>query len=62
MDTATIYANYNCTLFKIATYSLPVALKAMNDPDYLNQLVSMGIDAKTIRAINNQTGEIITAN
>ena len=61
MDTATIYANYKGELFKIATYSLPVALEAMNDPDYLKHLVSMGIDATTIHAINNQTGEIIAA-
>lgn len=60
MQTATIYAGDIGEWHKIATYTIPIAIAALNDPEYKKNLVNMGFDKSVkIHAINDQTGELI---
>lgn len=60
MQTATIYAGDIGEWFKIATYSIDIAIAALNDPEYKKNLANMGFSKSAkIHAINDQTGELI---
>ena len=60
MQTATIYAGNIGEWHKIATYTLPIAIAVLNDPEYKKNLENMGFSkSATIAAVNDQTGEII---
>ena len=60
MQTATIYALDMGERFKIAKYTLPLAIAALHDPEYKKNLENMGFSkSATIAAVNDQTGEII---